>query len=671
MECHTCGSRDIDFHESMGHSACVSCGTVVEENTIVSSIEFQETGDRSHVIGQFVSATCSKPYNAAVRARGRYGNSRESRDTTLAQARRIIAQVANQLRLPSGYIDRAYRLYQMALDKKFVFGRRQVTVVATCLYTVCRQEKSPHLLIDFSDALQVNVFLLGSSFLRFIRMLNMDIDLPTVDPALYIHRFATRLEVGDKLNQIITMSLRLVTRLKKDWICTGRRPDGICAAAILIATRAHGFHKSQGEIAKLFRVSTDTLKNRLDDFKATPSAHLTIEQFLNNDATTEYDPPSYIKKLLSEVTEDSSTSIDIQLPGGTIDDEVEYDDDDDDGDDDDEKRVRFQKTVIGNVEINFPCPNAKEKKSRVSEKKQARQKERAQLYGTLYVDLGNSINPDDDETRDKLLKEAQNAKATSIGGWGSKKSRIDENHTEVSIVVSSAKRNDTVDLQIDELENLNQSNEKDNETMTEILLDNDLDNYLLTDEEQKKKSVIWERSYRNFIDERQRKRVERENEENQQDESGNIKIRKKYARRDGSKSSTAQDDSKRTSKKINYDALQAAVFDGQGNFFLPDSTDIKNASNNNSSSNINNNNNNNNNKIINTNTKVAKPKAPKKSKGTYVVEDIDDFEDDDDEIDNNKNASKKFNDADHIEYFDDNGDNDYEDDYDDDFDDYN
>ena len=656
MECHTCGSRDIDFHESMGHSACVNCGTVVEENTIVSSIEFQETGDRSHVIGQFVSATCSKPYNAAVRARGRYGNSRESRDTTLAQARRIIAQVANQLRLPSGYIDRAYRLYQMALDKKFVFGRRQVTVVATCLYTVCRQEKSPHLLIDFSDALQVNVFLLGSSFLRFIRMLNMDIDLPTVDPALYIHRFATRLEVGDKLNQIITMSLRLVTRLKKDWICTGRRPDGICAAAILIATRAHGFHKSQGEIAKIFRVSTDTLKNRLDDFKATPSAHLTIEQFLNNDATTEYDPPSYIKKLLSEVTDDSSTSIDIQLPGGSIDDEVEYDDGDDD---DDEKRVRFQKTVIGNVEINFPCPSGKERKPRVSEKKQARQKERAQLYGTLYVDLGNSINPDDDETRDKLLKEAQTAKEKqSIGGWGSKRSRIDENHTEVSVVVSSAKRNETVDLHIDELENLQQSNEKNNKIMTEILLDDDLDNYLLTDEEQKKKSVIWERSYRNFIDERQRKRVERENEENQQDESGNIKIRKKYARKDGSKlSSTVQEESKRTSKKINYDALQAAVFDGQGNFFLPDSDDLKNVSNNNI-------------KIVSTNTstKAPKTKAAKKATKAYVVEDIDDFEDDDDEIDN-KNATKNFNDIDHIEYFDDNGDNDDEatdyDDYDD------
>ena len=41
MQCPSCGSRDIDFHEAGGHSACVKCGTVVEENVIVSSIEFQ------------------------------------------------------------------------------------------------------------------------------------------------------------------------------------------------------------------------------------------------------------------------------------------------------------------------------------------------------------------------------------------------------------------------------------------------------------------------------------------------------------------------------------------------------------------------------------------------------------------------------------------------------
>ena len=258
MECPNCGSKDIDLNEAGGHAACVQCGTVVEENTIVSSIEFQESNDRSHVIGQFVSATCSKPYSAGLRARGRFGNTRESRDATLAQARRNITQVATSLRLPPIYIDKAYRLYQLALQKNFIFGRRQMHVVATCLYTICRQEKSPHLLIDFSDALQVNVYILGKSFLQFARMLHLS--LPVVDPALYIHRFSARLDLGDKMNLVSTTALRIVTRLKKDWINSGRRPDGVCAAAMLIAARSHGFHKSQAEIGKIFRVSTDTLK---------------------------------------------------------------------------------------------------------------------------------------------------------------------------------------------------------------------------------------------------------------------------------------------------------------------------------------------------------------------------------------------------------------------------
>lgn len=40
-KCPKCGSRDIDFLEAGGQSICVSCGTVLEESTIVSSIEFQ------------------------------------------------------------------------------------------------------------------------------------------------------------------------------------------------------------------------------------------------------------------------------------------------------------------------------------------------------------------------------------------------------------------------------------------------------------------------------------------------------------------------------------------------------------------------------------------------------------------------------------------------------
>ncbi len=159
------------------------------------------------------------------------------------------------MRLPPLFTDRANRLYLLALQKNFVFGRRLLHVVATCLYTICRQEKSPHLLIDFSDALQVNVYSLGQTYLQFVRLLGLK--LPVVDPSLFIHRYAQLLSLGDAatVTKVSSTALRVVTRMTKDWIVTGRRPDALCAAALLVAARAHGIHKHQAEVASIFRIS--------------------------------------------------------------------------------------------------------------------------------------------------------------------------------------------------------------------------------------------------------------------------------------------------------------------------------------------------------------------------------------------------------------------------------
>lgn len=229
-------------------------------------------------------------------------SSGESRELTLANARRVIQQVAVTLRLSMQFVDPAYRLYNKALQLKFMYGRQQIHVVAVCLYTVCRLEKSPHLLIDFSDALQVNVYVLGRAFMHLSRLLCLQDQLRVIDPGLYLRRFASKLELGDKLNAIVTTSLRLVTRLKKDWIAAGRRPDGICAAAVLISCRCHGVNKGQGEIAKLFRISCDTLQHRLQEFRQTPIAQLTVQEFATLTTSNleisdhgEFDPPSFIR----------------------------------------------------------------------------------------------------------------------------------------------------------------------------------------------------------------------------------------------------------------------------------------------------------------------------------------------------------------------------------------
>ena len=53
---------------------------------------------------------------------------------------------------------------------------------------------------------------------------------PSVDPCLYIHRFAHKLELGDKTHDVSMTALRLVARMKRDWIHHGRRPAGLCGA---------------------------------------------------------------------------------------------------------------------------------------------------------------------------------------------------------------------------------------------------------------------------------------------------------------------------------------------------------------------------------------------------------------------------------------------------------
>ena len=52
------------------------------------------------------------------------------------------------------------------------------------------------------------------------------------DPCLYIDRFAARLQFGNKGKDVVTTALRLVQRMKRDWIHTGRRPAGLCGAGL-------------------------------------------------------------------------------------------------------------------------------------------------------------------------------------------------------------------------------------------------------------------------------------------------------------------------------------------------------------------------------------------------------------------------------------------------------
>ncbi|KAI7834568.1 cyclin-like protein [Kickxella alabastrina] len=295
MGCGACGGTEIEHDSSRGISYCTGCGEVCEENTIVSEVTFGEASSGAAVVqGSFVRAGQTR---ANMGGPGRHGNGQESRELTLYNSRRRIQRLATALNLSEHYVDSAQRYFTLALNLNFTRGRRSTYVSTACLYIVCRLEKGSQMLIDFSDILQVSVFKLGATFAKLVNVLNLQ--LPIVDPSLYILRFASMLEFGDKTQQVCNDAIRLVQRMDRDWIRTGRRPSGICGACLLVAARMHNFRRTQKEIIRVVKIADGTLRRRLDEFRNTPSGSLTVSDFRSLWLEQSADPPAFINSRMN------------------------------------------------------------------------------------------------------------------------------------------------------------------------------------------------------------------------------------------------------------------------------------------------------------------------------------------------------------------------------------
>ncbi|KAJ3299940.1 transcription factor TFIIIB subunit brf1 [Borealophlyctis nickersoniae] len=291
-QCKVATKFERDDH--LGHVVCVECGGVAEENTIVAEVTFSETAKGAAIADGFQV----RGGEARARSRaGKFGMVRsgqaESREATIQSGYRKIADLAShaQIKMGDRFVEMAQRWFNLAVINNLTRGRKTVHLAAACLYIAARYEKTAHMLIDFADALSTNVFTLGTTFIKLVSELHLN--LPLVDPALYIARFATRLEFEDRTTAVIRDANRLVQRMNRDWIQIGRRPAGICAACLFIAARMNHFHRTPREIAMVVKVCEMTLKKRLSEISDTPSGQLTIEDFQTIWLEEEQDPPAF------------------------------------------------------------------------------------------------------------------------------------------------------------------------------------------------------------------------------------------------------------------------------------------------------------------------------------------------------------------------------------------
>lgn len=66
--------------------------------------------------------------------------------------------------------------------------------------------------------------------------------------------------------------------MNRSWIAEGRRPNGLCGSAILIAAKMHGFKRSIAQICKAVKAGEETIRKRMVEFKTTKTAKLTRKE---------------------------------------------------------------------------------------------------------------------------------------------------------------------------------------------------------------------------------------------------------------------------------------------------------------------------------------------------------------------------------------------------------
>lgn len=287
LKCTICGSINFEENLQSGHAICKNCGALNEESFMTSALNFTENNGVSQLNGEIIrmTDTYAKVGGSIIRS-------------TNFQIQNQIKTICDSLGLSEEVALSAFRWYKLSLQGNLTRGRSILYTLSACIYIVCRQEKTPHLLMDFAHLLEIDVFKIGAIFMKIVVFLNVKV--PLIDPSLFLNRFFIKLKF--KNPEILTFSMRLIARMKRDWIVVGRRPNNLCGAALVTASRVYEEERTVNQVSKVVRVSPHTINIRLAEMSETQSANLSISDFFNIWLEKEEDPP--VTKALNKAAEE-------------------------------------------------------------------------------------------------------------------------------------------------------------------------------------------------------------------------------------------------------------------------------------------------------------------------------------------------------------------------------
>lgn len=277
-------------------SVCTQCGVVLDDPQLELDPNFDSSaggrGGRSS-FGAARGTTAGSLRNMGSVRPGAIGGEADvaamhvPRPNTEA-ARRDMLIAARSLQISDDTVDSAVRIFASAVTSRVVSGTRSVVLLA-CLYAACRRAHTTHVIYEFADTSGESAHAILSQMKAICE--GTGTEVPVIDPKSMIQRLAEGMDLGERTAEVVVCALKVLQAMKDDWIAIGRRPMGVCAAALLVGCYVFNIQRTPEQVCDMARLTANTISKRLLEFSATPAAELpSIDDYQRSNETL---PPAF------------------------------------------------------------------------------------------------------------------------------------------------------------------------------------------------------------------------------------------------------------------------------------------------------------------------------------------------------------------------------------------
>ena len=562
MKCKKCNIQKDPKSDMM---ICLTCGTVYEESQIV--VDALEFDDNQQAAGTFIDQN----KQSYIYRGGR--NTLSMIDPTqrnLKEVHKKMESTANILTIEKNIVDIAKKLYTIASNKKFTQGRKTNLIVGAILYLACRWKKTKHLLIDFSEVLGINLFAIGTLYIKLVKLLDLKIEI--IDPSLYLCRFINKFKLGKRAKEVEDTAKKILQFMERDWITYGRRPAGLCGACILISAKLHKLSIDINVISKVVHVCPQTIINRIDEFSLTRVATMTVEEFASFKKSHFYpgaDPPAFLKAIKKNVKKDKNKEEEKNQEEEMNIEEIHNE----------EKKKENGQTIMDNGNVN--CNNKND--SLILRPTNSGLIKKSNDNDILtFRPVNSGLNKNNNYNIDSFTFKPENSDFNRSNNYNSdllyfrpnnsEISKISKNNVDLSLRGNnSGNSNNNIDLNLSPNNSENNRNNKSNrfyESKALSIADEKLSNipdnedykYIYSNDEYGLRKQFWEIMFKDWID-HQKEKEEKEGKEKKKEKQPRKRNKKNIFKSDGSQRTTyeAIKSCNKFGKKMNFSYIKSIM----------------------------------------------------------------------------------------------------------------